>query len=172
MRFWRHTAITALLLTVPCGVAWAAQNSGVNYTPIVGLPFMNSQQGGINLEEFVRIIYATAIAIAALLAVIKIIHAGVKYMLTDVVTSKGDAKQDIQGALLGLIIVLSAVFILEQINPQLTNIRLLDGAPGGFSRSQVNPTPAPAVQSVNPNSSATDGSTDDGAADASLFIPR
>ena len=41
-----------------------------------------------------------------MLAVIKIVIAGVKYMTTDIVVTKGDAKKDTQEAILGLLMVL------------------------------------------------------------------
>ena len=46
-------------------------------------------------------------------------------MLTDVVTSKEDAKKDIQAALTGLLIIISAVVILTTINPNLVKFNLL-----------------------------------------------
>jgi hypothetical protein len=58
------------------------------------------------------------------LAVLKITIAGVKYMLSDVVTSKESAKKDIQGALFGLLIVLAAVIILNTINPSLSRFAI------------------------------------------------
>jgi hypothetical protein len=61
------------------------------------------------------------------MAVVKIIFAGVKYMLSDLVTSKEAAKKDIRGALIGLLIVLGAVLILNTINPQLKGLTALDG---------------------------------------------
>ena len=45
-------------------------------------------------------------------------------MLTDLITSKEDAKKDIQGAVLGLLIIIAAVIILETINPQLTKTQI------------------------------------------------
>jgi hypothetical protein len=91
----------------------------VAYTPLVGLPGVDT---GGDFNKFINTLYILSISIAALLAVIKITIAGVKYMLTDVVTSKSEAKKDIQGALLGLLVVISAVMILTFINPQLTTI--------------------------------------------------
>ena len=70
-------------------------------------------------ESFINLIYGLAISFAALLAVVKIVIAGVKWMLSDVVTDKGDAKKDIQGALLGLIVIISAVLIITVINPTI-----------------------------------------------------
>jgi hypothetical protein len=42
-------------------------------------------------------------------------------MYSDIVTQKSDAKRDIQGALLGLLVIISAVVVLTIINPDLTN---------------------------------------------------
>ena len=85
------------------------------YRPIVGIPGVSDG----NFNEYINAIYALAISLAALLAVIKIIIAGVKWMMTDIVTSKMDAKKDIQGALLGLLVILAAVLVLTVINPDI-----------------------------------------------------
>lgn len=93
------------------------------YVPLVeGIPGV--EEG--NMEQYINALLVLAISIGALLAVIKIIFGGVKYMLSDVITDKGDAKKDIRGALLGLLIVLAAVLVLNTINPQLTNFELFN----------------------------------------------
>ena len=93
------------------------------YAPLIQVPgFTDGLTNGFS--EYVNYLYATAIAIGALLAVVKIIVAGVKYMTSEVVTSKGDAKKDIQGALLGLLLILGAYIILNTINPQLLNQKI------------------------------------------------
>lgn len=79
-------------------------------------------QGG--LGGLLNNIYLFAISLAAIFAVIKIILGGVKYMLSDVVTTKESAKKDIKTSLLGLIIIAAAVFILQIINPNLTDFDL------------------------------------------------
>lgn len=95
----------------------------VGYKTLVGLPGLKSSATGeVDFDTFINSLYAMSIGIAALLAVIKIIIAGVKYMLTDIITSKEEAKKDIKGALIGLLVVLGAVLILLVINPQLVNI--------------------------------------------------
>tara|TARA_B100001989_G_C24484753_1_gene436334 strand:+ start:42 stop:878 length:837 start_codon:yes stop_codon:yes gene_type:complete len=94
--------------------------SAQNYETLVQLPGLETGSG--DFENFINSLYILSITIAALLAVIKIIIGGVKYMMTDIVTTKGEAKKDIQGALIGLLIVLSAVLILTIINPQLVNV--------------------------------------------------
>lgn len=109
----------ALLLLLGPAVTFA------QFQPLVGIPGITDPTTDIN--TYINILYALSISIAALLAVIKIIIAGVKYMLSDIVTSKQEAKSDIQGALLGLLIVISAVLILNVINPQLTETTLFVG---------------------------------------------
>lgn len=97
-------------------------------TGLLLLPAFANAQALVNIgvdpysdfSSFLNRLYAISIAVAALLAVLKIVIAGVKYMTTDIVTSKGDAKRDIQGAILGLLIVMAAMLILTVINPAIT----------------------------------------------------
>lgn len=111
-------------LVVPTIVYGQAQ---LNYQPLVGIPGLSESQ--LNFNAYINQLYFLSISIAALLAVIKIIIGGVKWMLTDIVTSKSDAKNDIRSALVGLVLIVSAVLILETINPQLRNLNVLEGAP-------------------------------------------
>jgi hypothetical protein len=96
--------------------------SAQGYVPLVGIPGITDN--GINFNNYINALYALSISIAALLAVIKIIIAGMKWMLSDVVTSKSEAITDIRGAIFGLIVVISAVLILTVINPQLTQTQI------------------------------------------------
>jgi len=94
---------------------------------LVNLPI--GDNGDFN--DYINAVYLMFISIAALIAVIKIIIAGVKYMFSDIVTQKSDAKRDIQGALLGLLVVLSAVVVLSIINPDLATFDpQIEGIPG------------------------------------------
>jgi len=116
--------LTLLLITPVC----VALAQGITYVPIAQIPFAPAGQA-MTAEAFVAGAYRLSIVVAAMLAVVKIIYGGVQWMLTDVVTSKENAKKDIRGAILGLLIVLSAVFILEIVNPQLTRFSLFSDAP-------------------------------------------
>lgn len=82
----------------------------------------------LGFGAYINAVYLLSISIAALLAVIKIIVAGVKWMLTDLVNAKGEAKKDIQGALLGLLIIISAHVILTTVNPELIEFKMLPPA--------------------------------------------
>ncbi len=100
------------------------ESSEVTYQPLVGIPGLTDADK-ISMELYINTLYTIAISVAAFLAVVKIILAGLKYMLSEVVTNKEDAKKDIKGALLGLMIVLGAWLILTTINPQLVNLQAL-----------------------------------------------
>lgn len=91
------------------------------------IPFIGDV-GNLTIEDFVKALYNAAIGIAAILMVYKLIMAGVKYMLSGVVTDKKDAKDNIRRAILGMLIILGAVTILNTINPNLTRLDFLDRA--------------------------------------------
>lgn len=79
-------------------------------------------------QQYINALYVLAISLAAILAVLKLIWAGTQYMTSEKIPSKQSAKANIQGALLGLIIILAAVTILNTINPNLTNLNILRNA--------------------------------------------
>jgi Type IV secretion system pilin len=105
------------------------------FKALVGIPGIDNITGDGGLNDYINALYRLSISIAALLAVIKIVIAGAKYMLTDIVPAKEEAKKDIQGALIGLLIVIGAIIILNTINTDLTNVNfnldnvVLDDAP-------------------------------------------
>jgi Type IV secretion system pilin len=95
-----------------------------DFVNLVGVPGLSGNPTGGGLNDYINALYRLSISIAALLAVIKIVIAGAKYMLSDIVTHKEDAKKDIQGALIGLLIVIGAIIILNTVNSDLTNLDL------------------------------------------------
>jgi hypothetical protein len=125
-KMFRNAFFATLFFGLP-GIVLAQ----VPFTPLIGIPGLGPN---LDFNSYINALYALAISIAALVAVIKIIIAGVKYMMSDVVSSKGAAKEDIQSALLGLLIIAAAYLILNQINPNLTTSKLL--------LSKVDPAPA------------------------------
>lgn len=108
-------------------------------TFIESIPFMNGA-AATSTEDYVSALYMIAISVAAILVVIRIIIAGVKYMLSESVSDKVSAKEDIEGALLGLLVILGAATILNTINPQLTRTDIF---------RNVEPAAIPASNSTN-----------------------
>lgn len=64
-------------------------------------------------------IYGISIGIAAILAIGMIIWAGIQYATTEAISGKSEAKQHWQGALWGLLLLLSSYLILRTINLSL-----------------------------------------------------
>lgn len=131
----KNLSITLSLLLLSTPVIVFGQQV---YQPLVNLPGASTP----NFEAYINILYTISISLAALLAVVKIVIAGAKYMLSDVVSNKGDAIKDIQGAVLGLLLILGAVVLLNIINPDLTKTTIT------FEKI-VTPAPTPAPQGLS-----------------------
>jgi hypothetical protein len=69
-------------------------------------------------------LFGLSIIIAAILAVIMLAVGGFKYMTSDSVFKVGGAKEQMQNAIVGLIIVLVSVLILSVINPEIVSLKL------------------------------------------------
>ena len=84
-----------------------------------------------NLAQFFNAAFKTALVVGAMLAVLRLGYAGFVYMTTDAFGIKGDARKDIQDAVLGLLLLLAVWLILNQINPCLLNLNILNSVPPG-----------------------------------------
>lgn len=143
--------IYSLLFFIASVPVFVYGQEGKVYSPLIKI-----QNGGnevVGFSEYIGFLYGLSISIAALLAVVKIIIAGAKYMLSDVVSTKGDAISDIQGAILGLLLILGAVIILEFINPQLIK-RDINFDPIETRPSELN-RPSSVAVLIPPNSNIT-----------------
>ena len=122
--------------TPSTAVAPATPSSG-GFVPLTNLPGLPDDTGKRTLADYINVLFRLSIGIGALIAVIKITFAGIKYMGTDSFSSKEEAKKDITSALLGLLIMLSTVVILQLIYPDILNINVLQKLePVGVSTSQ------------------------------------
>lgn len=99
-----------------------------------GPPLLNAAISAGNLSDFLSRIFAIAIAVGAILAVLRIAYGGFVYMTTDAIGQKQTARVIIQNAVLGLILLLAVVVILERINPDLLSMKFtLPSASSGAS---------------------------------------
>jgi hypothetical protein len=81
--------------------------------------------GGGGPGVFVANFYQFALIIGGVLAFGVIVYGGVKYMISGGNPSgQSDAKEWIESALLGLLLLAGAYFVLNVINPQLLNLTL------------------------------------------------
>ena len=153
-KFIFEILITAYLLLLVVPTIVFGQEI-VTMTTLPGMP--NPGESGV--DGYITTLYTVSISAAALLVVIKLIIAGVKYMFSEIVTDNSDAKKDIQAALLGILIILAAVTVLNTINPQLTNLDILGNAEDANGSVQNSPNSNQNNSVLNDNDGAILGST-------------
>lgn len=91
------------------------------YPQFPGAPDLNKNQ---NLASIVAWLYVFIVGISGLAAFVMIVWGGVQWMSSQGnPASTGDAKDKIQKALLGLLLVLVSFLILQVINPELTLLK-------------------------------------------------
>ena len=91
------------------------------FVPLVGIPGLDKEP---DFNSYVNALYALAISVAALIAVIQIVIGGAQYMMDDLITHKSAAKERIKNALIGLLIIIAAALILTTINSDLTHLNI------------------------------------------------
>ncbi|MBP9760057.1 MAG: hypothetical protein KBD24_01675 [Candidatus Pacebacteria bacterium] len=131
----RFAPIFAFLTLTTCFcapvVVLAVESGFVPLSP--NLPIIGRKFDVDTLPELFNIFLTVAVVIAAILAIVMVAIGGVKYMTTDSVFAMGDAKEQITNAIVGLLVVLTAVLILATINPELVKLRI-------FNSSYYSPT--------------------------------
>lgn len=118
MKYSLFTVLSYLILPT---VALAGSSEG--FVPLVGIPGLSNEQAP-TFDSYIDALYALAISVAALIAVIQIVIGGAQYMMDDLITSKSAAKERIKNALIGLLIIIAAALILTTINSNLTNLEI------------------------------------------------
>ena len=78
-----------------------------------------------DLAGYMNALFAFAISLGGVLAVLRIAYAGYLYMGTDSWAKKGEGIAVLQETMLGLLLLLSIYLILWQINPGLLDLNVL-----------------------------------------------
>ncbi len=112
-------AILSLLVLPTVALAGGSQG----FVPLVGIPGLDSANTP-TFDDYIDALYALAISVAALIAVIQIVIGGAQYMMDYLITSKIAAKERIKNALIGLLIIIAAALILTTINSDLTRLEI------------------------------------------------
>ncbi|RJR12875.1 hypothetical protein C4585_02850 [Candidatus Parcubacteria bacterium] len=102
--------------------------------------------GDGNLVQFLNRLFGLALAVGGILAVFRIAWGGYLYMTTDLWSSKERAKETLRDTVLGLLLLIAVYTILNQINPGLLNLNVLE---------TLEKNPAPKIES--PTSGPTGG---------------
>jgi len=112
MRFF----IFILLLLLPVGV-FAAEG---DFVSLVSIPNVNYNSD--SLVEYINSIFTLVISLAAMLAVLRVITGGFQYMTSEALGAKSEARETIQGAVFGLILLVGSWLILYTVNPQILDL--------------------------------------------------
>jgi Type IV secretion system pilin len=110
--------VISLLVFLALGTI-TAMAAPTEYYPLAPL----SQAQSVTSSTYIPHLFRLGIGIAGGLAVLAIAFGGIRYMLSDVVTTKSEAIQGIKNALLGLLLTIAAFLILRTINPDLVNLK-------------------------------------------------
>jgi hypothetical protein len=73
---------------------------------------------------YLKIVFEGTIGVAGVLAVVMIVICGIKMMTTEAISSRGEAKQCITNAIIGLLLAIGSWLILNTINPVLLDTTL------------------------------------------------
>ncbi len=127
-----------------------AHAQGTDFIPLLpNLPGLTETANQSSLAPFLSQVYKICIGLAAVLAVLQIMRAGVLYMGGDSITEKKEAKALIATSLAGLLLVLSPVIVFTIINPKILQLDI----DAGDLKSGV----APATQPQTDNGNASLG---------------
>ncbi len=112
-----------LILLAGFALPALAYAQGIDFIPLLpSLPGITEVSKANSLAPLLSQIYKICIGLAAVLAVLQIMRAGIEYMGGDSVTEKSHAKALIGTSLAGLLLVLSPVIVFSIINPDILNL--------------------------------------------------
>ncbi|HYE22920.1 MAG TPA: pilin [Candidatus Paceibacterota bacterium] len=140
-----HFFALALIL-IPATAFGQTDNS---FAPLTSIPGLETAGEAPNITSFLNQLYKICIGVAAAIAVLQIIRAGILFMTNKGSVSENEqARSLLQGAVFGLILVLSPVIVFGIINPKILELNfsadLLETAPapsGGTGNSDPSQNP-------------------------------
>lgn len=111
----------AVLSLIPFSTVLAQSN----FVPLSqNIPGGKAKAFGGGLFQLLNYLFTISIGVAAILAVIMLTIGGFRYMTSESVFNLGSAKEKITNAIVGILIVLTAVLVLATINPDIVKFNL------------------------------------------------
>ena len=126
----RTCIVLGFLALVFLPFAVFAQDSSIpstnQFVPLTNIPSLTEagRSNTLDLTEFLNSIYKISIGVAAVIAVLQIMRAGIMYMGGDSITEKKEAKNLIALSIGGLVLVLSPVIVFSIINPNILSLKI------------------------------------------------
>jgi len=120
-------ALIFIVTSVPLFLALPVQAVD-NFVPLAPAP-ASSKLGGLyratSLSGLLTGLFTAALSVGGILAVLRLSYAGYLYMTSEAWGVKSHAREVIGDAILGLLLLLAVVLILNQINPNLLDLNVL-----------------------------------------------
>jgi hypothetical protein len=91
----------------------------LGYRPLEPIPNLTLGNASVDLPTLLSNLFRVLFSVGALMAVVMLVLGGISYMTSTVVSIKVKAKERLQAALFGLLILAGSYLILVTINPQL-----------------------------------------------------
>lgn len=113
--------LLGLVITLPLAVH-GQTNTFAPLNP--SLPGIKEFVGSNSIPDLLNNIYKICIGIAAVLAVLQIMRAGVLYMGGDSITEKKEARDLISMSVIGLVLVLAPTIVFSIINPDILQLKI------------------------------------------------
>lgn len=129
------TSLSLIIYLGLFGVVLAVGETGTDYVLLEPLPGISSVPVG-GFGGYLAAMFKLSIGLATVLAVLQLSIAGFKYLTQDSFSQKSDARETINNALFGLLLLLSSYLILKTINPDLVTQDLMITPVGGNVSSQ------------------------------------
>ena len=114
----------SVLAVDPAPTPDPGENTNTAFVSLTNIPALEGAGNAATLPAFVNSLYKLAIGLAAVLAVLQIIRAGIMYMGGDSVTEKKEAKNLIALSIGGLVLILSPVIVFSIINPKILDLQI------------------------------------------------
>lgn len=117
----------------------ALAQGAVTVEPLTSIGLETGDQAGI--APFINQLYQYGVGIGAILAVLIVMYGGFRYMTSEAVGTKSAGKEDIQRAVLGLLLILSPVLIFGIINRDILSLDLNLNRLGDYERRAIDNGP-------------------------------
>ena len=121
---YQYLFVALVSFALPAVALAAADTSSLGFVPLTSIPGIDSAGNAATLPDFLNNVYKLSIGLAAVLAVLQIIRAGIMYMGGDSITEKKEARSLITLAIGGLVLVLSPVIVFSIINPKILDLKI------------------------------------------------
>ena len=109
----------------PAPVPADVPSTQMKFVPLTNVPFIAEAGNSFNLSDFLNGLFKICIGVAAVVAVLQIMRAGIMYMGSDSgFAEKKEAKNLIALSIGGLILVLSPVVVFSVINPEILSLKI------------------------------------------------